>query len=159
MPDGSMITLLRTDSLAPSYLARSVDGGKTWSEPKKFDKLGVWPVLCTLPCGVTLASYGRPGFFIRATDDPSGMEWDDPITIIPQEIADEEIIERVDYFGTIVRNEDGENVGGPKTCSYSDMIPLDDNTALLVYSDFTVPNAEGKPCKTILARKITVEKE
>jgi hypothetical protein len=45
MPDGSMFTLLRTgyslDMQFPMYYARSTDGGKSFSEPQVFDRLGV----------------------------------------------------------------------------------------------------------------------
>ena len=43
------------------------------------------------------------------------------------------------------------------TCSYSDMVALDARTALLVYTDFYVPDENGENRKTLLCRKITVE--
>ena len=43
------------------------------------------------------------------------------------------------------------------TCSYTDLGPLDDHTAGMIYSDFTVKDAEGKMRKSILFRTITVE--
>jgi hypothetical protein len=42
-------------------------------------------------------------------------------------------------------------------CGYSDMIPLDARSALLVYTDFYVPDENGENRKTLLCRKITVE--
>lgn len=133
LPDGTMFCLLRTTDghgLAPLYASRSTDGGRSWSEPRAFDAFGVWPRLLTLGNGVTLASYGRTGLFVRGTADPAGEAWGDKVAVVPP---------------------------GPyqqDTCSYSDMIALDDHTALLVYSDFNVPDAAGVRRKTILARKV-----
>ncbi|MDR3147005.1 MAG: glycoside hydrolase [Treponema sp.] len=140
MPDASIICLLRTENgikvgSAPSYICRSTDGGKSWSDADFFDSLGVWPDLVTLKNGVTLACYGRPGFFVRATSDPSGRVWDDRTTVIEPELAAD---------GSEIRN----------TCGYGGLLALGDDTALLVYSHFKWPNEEGIPAKTILARKL-----
>ncbi|WP_135549637.1 sialidase family protein [Paenibacillus cymbidii] len=133
LPDGTIFCLLRTtdsNGLGPLYESRSTDGGRTWSKPVVFDTIGVWPRLLTLGNGVTLASYGRTGLFVRGTTDPAAEVWGDKIAVVPP---------------------------GPyqqDTCSYSDMIALDDHTALLVYSDFNVPDAAGVKRKTILVRKV-----
>ena len=137
LPDGSAFCLLRTtdgNGIGPTYYAKSFDGGKTWSEPEVFDNNGVWPCLCTLKNGVTLASYGRPGLFLRATADDSGLDWDDRIELIPPS-----------YYQT-------------DTCSYSEIVPTRENEAYIVYSDFNYPNADGVKVKTILGRKIKAEK-
>ena len=62
MPDGSVICIMRTQDSngnGPSYIARSTDGGFTWSKPRIFDDLGVWPQLVQLGNGVTLLSLTR----------------------------------------------------------------------------------------------------
>jgi hypothetical protein len=128
MPDGSVVMLIRTGSGRPSYITRSTDQCKTWSEPKVFDSVGVLPQILTLDCGVTLATYGRPGIFVRATGDPSGLNWEKPISVLLQ--------------------------GG--SCCYTSMLPLDDHTALMVYSDQGYPNANGEPVRTVLVRTISV---
>lgn len=156
MPDGSMITLMRSgggslDMKFPLYFSRSTDGGKNWSEPTVFDKFGVWPSLCVLPCGVTLASYGRPGFFIRATDAPDGLSWEEPIMLLSTELKEDAY--------EIPCCEPSWPCEWRSTCSYSDIIALDDNTALVIYTDFYYPDENGVPRKTVLCRKITVEKE
>jgi len=131
MPDGSVIMLMRTGSGKPSYITRSTDDCRTWSEPVIFDNCGVFPQLLTMPCGITLASYGRPGVFLRSTSDKAGLAWDTPI--------------------------DCEVIPGLQTCAYTGLLPLDDTTALMTYSHFAWPNADGVPVKTILVRKIHIE--
>ena len=132
MPDGSMITLMRTGSGTPSYLARSVDGGITWCKPVRFDDCGVFPQLLSLKSGITLASYGRPGIFVRATDDPSGLNWQKPVEILPRDVL-------------VMRS-----------CCYTGMLALDESNVLLVYSDFKYPDKTGIKRKTILSRRIHI---
>ena len=76
MGDGSMLCLLRTCGVfggtpewGPTYLARSTDGGKSWSRPEYFKDRGALPQLLRLECGVTLAVITRPGIFVYASDD------------------------------------------------------------------------------------------
>jgi len=130
MPDGSVICIMRTGG--PSYLARSTDGGLTWSRPRIFDDFGVAPRIVQLGNGVTLVSYGRPGCFLRATADPAGLEWGERIQILEKEHG---------------------------TCANSALIAIDDNSAFYAYSDFTFPNAAGIPVKTILGRLVSVRPE
>ncbi|MCJ8331160.1 MAG: glycoside hydrolase [Lentisphaeria bacterium] len=135
LPNGSAFCLMRTTyglGPAPLYSAHSVDDGKTWSIPEVYDDMGVWPRLLALNCGVTLSSYGRPGLYLRATDDPSGREWQERMTIVePGEIHTD-------------------------TCSYSALMALDDNTALLVYSDFRHKGEDGSTRKAIQVRRVTI---
>jgi hypothetical protein len=134
MPDGSALVLMRTTDGAgpgPLYWSRSTDGGKTWLRPAVFDDLGVWPQMLRLKNGVTLAVYGRPGLYIRATTDPAGLQWEKRVTVVaPGKISTE-------------------------TCSYASLLPLNDHTALLAYSDFNLRNAEGKRCKGIQVRRVS----
>lgn len=146
-PDGSMIRLIRTQVLyqtqefEPMLITRSTDGGRTWSTPEEFDFTGVWPCLLTLGCGVTLATYGRPGLFLRATGDPACLNWEDRMELIHSSGAP-------DKPGSVLNRA---------TCSYTDMVALDDHTAGLAYSDFTVKDENGIPRKTMMFRTITVE--
>ena len=143
-PDGSMIRLIRThviyakQAFEPMLITRSTDGGHTWSEPEEFDFTGVWPALLTLKCGVTLTTYGRPGLFLRVTSDPACMQWEDRIELIHSD--------RIPNQPSSVVNM--------ATCSYTDLIPLDDHTAGLAYSDFTVKDENGTPRKTMMFRTI-----
>lgn len=142
MPDGSVICISRTENgkrgtttQAPMYLARSTDNGATWSKPGFFDGLGVWPIIQPLANGVTLVCYGRPGLFVRATADPAGIEWDERIAVINPES------------------------GKTKTCAYAGLAALDESTAYFVYSDFSYPNPQGVPVKTILGCRIQTSVE
>lgn len=135
MPDGSMITVMRTGSFTPSYIARSTNGGKTWSKPVIFDDCGVFPQLLRLKCGVTLCSYGRPVLKVRATKDPSGMVWEKPCELMPAQEC------------------------WPRSCFYTEMLPLSDDTAMLAYSDFSVPDKDGIKRKSIMVRTIRVDSD
>ncbi|MCX5660487.1 MAG: sialidase family protein [Planctomycetota bacterium] len=142
LPDGSLFALLRSEDgnggndLAPIYSARSLDRGVTWSQPRVFDDRGVWPQLLTLKSGVTLASYGRPGLFLRATSDPAGARWAPRVVLV----------------------EPGSDTPhkNTRTCAYSGLIALSATRALVVHSDFQYPDAQGRPCKTLLTRTIDV---
>ena len=108
--------------------------GRHGLNPRVFDKVGVWPRLLALKCGVTLASYGRPGLFLRATSDPSGRKWEPPVAIVQP--------------GALHTD----------TCSYSALMALDEATALLVYSDFRHKTADGGTRKAIQVRRVTVRR-
>lgn len=135
MPDGSFVMLIRTGSRHPSYITRSTDNIKTWSKPEIFDDIGVLPQIQPLKCGVTLSSYGRPILKVRATSDPSGMQWQDPIIIPLSDLAPNSV---------------------DKSCYYTGLVPYNDNEALFVYSDFNCKNLQNEYVKKILCRKITV---
>ena len=144
-PDGTMTRLIRMDGCyprkGPTYIVHSTDGGFTWTYPEVFDDHGVYPCLLTLKCGVTLASYGRPGFGIRATTDPACRKW-------------EAMIEFVHSNGKTETKEG--SVLNNATCGYSNMIALNDHTAAVAYSDFTVKDFEGIPHKCLMYRTVTV---
>ena len=138
VPDSSLIMLIRSGPVNPSYIVRSTDNGKTWTEPEGYNPTGVFPRLLSLKCGYTLASYGRPGVFFRWTDDPSGLKWNDPIDL------------GVTYDKVEI---------GKYSCGYTGMVELSDTEALLVYTDFQYPSLTdaSKKVKTTLVRKITVK--
>ncbi len=149
-PDGSLIRLIRAGNcnqppfLGPCCITRSTDNGQHWSAPAIFDDHGVWPCLLTLPCGVMLASYGRPGVSVRASRDPSGLVWEDPVEIVHAEP------QSAHTAGTILEKA---------TCGYTNLLPLGERKAALVYSDFTRKDDHGIPRKTMMFRTITIEGE
>ena len=85
--------------------------------------------------GLTLVIYGRPGLYIRVSTDPSGIHWSERLTIVPPGQPYED------------------------TCSYGALLALDDDTALIAYSDFNLPNSKGELCKGIRVRKIKITKK
>lgn len=154
MPDGSIVWFFRsawygstTWEWAPMYMSRSTDMGKTWSEPEKFAFTGILPRLCRLGCGTTLICYARPGIFVQATCDDTGTVWSDPVTVMTPE--DRSHLANVKVENPTFHQWDG-------ACNNPELLALDDHTAMLFYSDFYYPDAEGTKRKSILCRKITV---
>ena len=72
-----------------------------------------------------------------ATEDPSGMDWEKPYELMPW------------LYGKRER--------WAQSCYYTEMLPLGDNTAMLVYSDFYVPDKDGVKRKSIMVRTIHVD--
>lgn len=158
MDDGSIIAFLRTTDVSlgghewnTMYFARSTDGGKTFSEPEEFDSLGVFPRLLKLDCGATILSYGRPGIYVRATDDATANVWSEKLEIMTPD-------DRSHLMNNPPERPNFHQWAG--SCCYTSMVPIDENRALLVYTDFYYPDITGKTdkkFKTILSRIITVE--
>jgi hypothetical protein len=128
--DGRAFSVMRTmDGLGqgPSFIAWSKDGGATWGRPEWFDSFGVWPRSVNLAGGAVLLSYGRPKACVRVWKDGAWSER----AFIP---------------------------GLRDSCSYTALaaLPGDGRDALLAYSDFSYPNADGVKCKTILCRRVRV---
>ena len=155
MPDGSLVWFLRSAwymstgrEWSPMYMVRSTDGGRTWSRPARFADTGILPRVCTLAGGVSLLCYARPGIFVRACADPSGMRWSDPLVVMDPGDRSRLANRRADPV--TFHDWDG-------ACNNPEMVPLDADTALLVYSDFYSPDGQGTRRKTILCRTLTVE--
>ena len=155
MPDGSIVWFFRSAwqgitgrEWDPMYMARSTDNGYTWSKPTKFSEVGILPRLCQLECGTTLLCYARPGMYVCASEDESGTTWSKPLVAMTAE--DRSHLANV----RIEKPNFHEWVG---SCHNPEMVPLDANSALLFYSDFYYPDANGVKRKTILCRRVTVE--
>lgn len=154
MPDGSMIMLLRLAGVfhgapewAPSYITRSTDGGRTWAKPRVFDKCGVIPQLRRLACGVTLAVYGRPGIYVRATRDPAGLDWEEPAEIMTDG-------DRSGLANDPPARPSFHQWAG-SCCNQSAAVVADDRI-VVGYSDFYVPDARGVKRKTCLSKVVEV---
>jgi len=136
-PNGDLLCTLRTTGEAgntPMYIARSRDHGRTWSAPEQMDTLGVFPAIAVLGCGVTAVSFGRPGMWMRFSDDPACRAWGERVTLVePGE-------------------KDYEN-----TCGYSSIEPLDDRRFLIAYTDFNHIDTDGRNRKAILTRQVSIE--
>ena len=147
MPDGSFLMVMRTagDGKADLLVSRSTDNCKTWSTPTSFADYGVLPQLCRLDCGVTLASYGRPEIFVRATNDPTGVTWRDPVKIGLSPY-------NANKTGAI-QNDTITNL----SCCYTELLPINRTQALLIYSDFNYPYNSTSVSKAIMVRIISIE--
>lgn len=83
-PNGDIVCLMRSGGRistpsapvysTPLYMARSADGGETWSAPRQVAPFGVNPDLATLGNGIMVATYARPGGWIMFSTD-NGMTW------------------------------------------------------------------------------------
>ncbi len=157
MEDGSIIWFFRTAwamytgrEWDPMYMSRSEDMGKTWSKPIKFAHTGIFPRMCKLGCGTVILCYARPGMFVTACDDGKGIEWTKPIMIMTD--GDRSRLHNLKITDPNFHQWDG-------SCNNPTIIAVDDNTAMIFYSDFYYPDDEGVKRKTILCRTIMVEKD
>ncbi len=156
MPDGSIVWFLRSAwycrtgyEWSPMYYCRSVDGGKTFTKPVQFSFTGVYPSLCTLTDGTKLLCYARPGIFVTANLDDSGTKWCDPLVLMTPE-------DRSHLANISIKNPTFHDWDG--ACNNPKLLALDDNSALIFYSDFYYPDKNGIKRKSILCRKLTVER-
>lgn len=156
MPDGSIVWFLRTQwfhytgiEWSPMYMSRSTDMGKTWSKPKKFADVGVLPRLCKLKCGITILCYARPGTYIQATTDDTGLNWTPPLVMMTPN-------DRSHLANKQPNIKSFASWAG--SCNNPKLVPISDNQALIVYSDFYYPDAKGIKRKSILCRQITITK-
>jgi len=155
MPDGSIVWFFRSNWFCstgrewdPMYMARSTDQGITWTKPVRFSDVGTLPRLCTTKKGATLVCYARPGMFVSVCENRSGTRWAAPLMLL--DAGDRSGQANVTIESPVFHEWDG-------TCGNPELIALDDDTALLFYSDFYYPDERGVRRKTILCREITVE--
>ena len=70
--NGELLVIMRTGRYAPLYQSRSLDGGKTWSEPVSLETLGLQPKMTLLDNRILVCSFGwRPMRYIY-WEDPNG---------------------------------------------------------------------------------------
>jgi hypothetical protein len=136
--DGRLVCVLRRadQDQKPMAINWSDDGGRTWTAPRDLCEFGVFPGLQLLGNGVLALSYGRPGVWMRFAVDGAGLEWSDPLAIIPGDPA-------VKY---------------DHSCGYTSLLPISDDELLLAYSDFQHRDVEGNTRKAILARRVRVRR-
>jgi hypothetical protein len=137
LKDGSLFVALRTTDghgVGPMYFSRSNDLGRTWTRPRAFTPTGVMPRLLRLANGTLVMSSGRPGVDLRFSFDGRGKHWTEPRELVP---ADKEKVQA-------------------DSCGYTDLLALDKDSFLIVYTWFKRPGADGLPHKAVLARRVTV---
>ena len=155
LSDGSMVWFFRTawfgstgNEVSPMYWSKSYDLGKTWTEPEVFDFCGVFPRTCTLDCGATLITYGRPGIFVKGTFGKAD-EWTDRLDIV-------EPVDRSGLANVVIPKDKQGFHDWDGLCGNSDIIAVDERTALVLYTDFYYPDEKGVKRKTVLAREVKV---
>ncbi len=137
LADGSLYAVLRTtdgNGLGPMYHTRSRDLGRTWTKPAVFAPTGVLPRLLRLDNGVLVLASGRPGVQLRFSPSGTGNDWSEPWDLLPADAAKPQA----------------------DSCGYTDLVALDRDSFLIVYSWFQKPDADGVPRKAILARRVRV---
>ncbi len=156
MPDGSIVWFMRSAwfgrtsyEWSPMYYCRSTDGGKTFTKPKIFASTGIYPSLCSLTDGTKLICYARPGIFVTASMNESGTEWCEPLEVMTPD-------DRSHLANNIPETPTFHEWDG--ACNNPQLLALDDNSALIFYSDFYYPDDSGVKRKSILCRKLTIER-
>ena len=87
-PDGELLMVMRSGSAThsypgpetPLYLARSRNGGRTWTAPVAIARLGTSPHIVQLGNGVLVVTYGGDGGWIQASAD-DGEGWGPPLQL------------------------------------------------------------------------------
>jgi hypothetical protein len=130
--DRTLVCVMRSEG--PMYLSRSHDLGKTWTKPEIIAPNGVYPRLLRLANGVLVLSSGRPGADVRFCYDGQARSWSAPHALVPITSS---------------------NVAAD-SCGYTDLLALDKNSFLVVYSWFKAPAPGAQVRKAIMVRKITV---
>lgn len=133
--DGSLYCVLRTtdgNGVGPMYRTRSTDGGRTWSKPAVMAPNGVMPRLLRLGNGMLVLSSGRPGVQLRVSKSGLGDDWSEPVDVLPP------TSDKLDL----------------DSCGYTGLVALDRDTFLIVYSWFQKPDADGRPRKAVLSRRV-----
>ena len=79
--------------------------------------------------------------------DKSGKEWSEPYEIMTAE-------DRSSLHNLKIETPNFHEWVG--SCNNPELLPLDDRSALIFYTDFYYPDKDGVKRKTVLCRKITV---
>ena len=139
LADGSMLCVMRTTDglgVGPMYASSSSDGGKSWTKPAAFARTGVLPRLLLLENGALVLSSGRPGVDLRLSPDGRGTSWTDPAQLVP--VTSDQL--------------------GADSCGYTDLLATGKDSFLIAYSWFKAKDGEGRERKTILVRRVEVER-
>lgn len=140
LENGTLVCVVRSseeEKLTPMYRSVSMDHGKTWSKPIAFTPNGVSPHFLKLRNGTIVLSSGRPGVQLRFNFDGTAENWTEPIDMLPF----------IKQDGSYEREV---------SCGYTGLLPIDDESFYLVYSDFLQKDSKGNVRKSIKIRKIIV---
>ncbi|MCF7853876.1 MAG: glycoside hydrolase [Candidatus Pacebacteria bacterium] len=132
--DGRLVCVIRrTDQdQKPMCVTWSADSGRTWTPVKDLFEFGVWPCVLLLGNGTMVLSYGRPGVHMAFDPNGTGESWTKQVAVIEGDPAEK----------------------SKHTCGYTSLMPLDDDSFLIAYSDFLYADERGAQCKAILTRRV-----
>jgi hypothetical protein len=140
MPQGPWVAMIRTrdplnhaagSSHALLFISRSVDEGRTWTNPEALRPYGIGPKRLVLDDGVVAVKFGRPGHFITFNADGKGEAWGDDVMLVPP----------ANDFPLDTDNNNSFVATGP-------------DRFIVIYSDFGYRDAEGRRRKAIFVREI-----
>lgn len=140
LEDGTLVCVVRSsheENLGPMYWSISKDGGRNWTKPLPFSPNGVKPHLLELGNETLVLTSGRPGVQLRFNFDKTGENWTEPMDMLP------------------FMNEDGSYTRDV-SCGYTGLLPINNNSFYMVYSDFLEHDKSGNVRKAIKIRKIIV---
>lgn len=146
LKNGTFLSILRTQDgfgKSPMYWTTSSNKGVSWSTPKVFTGSGVLPKLLELNNGVVAMAAGRPGVQLRFMLNSDPNDWTEPFEMLP-------------WAGSDLQQSEG-NVNTGASCGYTQLLKVDDNSFLIIYSDFQHKTPEGLIRKAIKVRKVTVK--
>jgi len=145
LKNGTFLSVLRTQDgfgKSPMYWTTSINKGVSWSTPKVFTGSGVLPKLLELDNGIVALAAGRPGVQLRFMLNNDASDWSEPFEMLPW--VENEVQLTNDALGS--------------SCGYTQMLKVDENSFLIIYSDFKHKTPEGLTRKAIKVRKVTVKR-
>ena len=144
LKDGRLMCVFRLYSYTSYGRAFSSDDGLTWTAAELIGPKSVEPSLAVLDDGTVALSGGRPGIYVWFSADGEGREWQ-PLDIVATHNA---LVAPVDQIEPDTRKlwDKPDTFEGLKstdrlrqlertgfTSSYTEILPLDGNTLLLIY--------------------------
>ncbi len=114
--DGRLMCVFRADGGLPFGQTFSADEGKTWDKPVLMkDVFSVQPSIMRV-AGTLFLSSGRPGIYVWCNLDGMGRNW-----------------EKIDIMAHHNACRPDETITAEHTSSYTEIVALDDSSALLIY--------------------------
>jgi hypothetical protein len=142
-PGGAWIALYRTTGIywsggGPVMLRRSLDEGRTWSEPTPIRPCSGGTLNgLMLDNGVAVRAYGRPGAFLTFCADGTGELWGNDVTI----------------------DRPTQGMEGENTDNNGNFVATGPDRFLYVYSRYDQPDPWGQPRLAVLAQEFVVAKK
>jgi len=134
LKDGRLMNIFRLASDVPYGQTFSEDDGRTWSEPVAMkDALSVQPSLAVMKDGALVLTGGRPGIFAWINREGDGKDWlQVDLQSHHNKFQPDDAIAKYDH-----------------TTSYTEVIPLDDRSVIVVYdhmpNGWSAIRADGDP--------------